>query len=253
MWRWQRKNVPKKIELWTHFLCASLIIHALLIFGLFSSGLRQAEHLMLTMRKPGSTAPVTLKSYTASTQSSKTTVSRAAAQKVKPKAPLKPSPPTKMAAIKPAPQAAKKAVKIEPPKPKPVAKSPEKKVAKKDIQQPPAPPKKETNPSTQNSPSKDNFDNDTSIPSTQEFSPQENFDAQLYTAVSRHWAPPAGIAPDCSCDITVSIGHDGSILKVEISKKSGILMYDLAARKAAMITTFPGWAYGKTVTIRFVQ
>jgi hypothetical protein len=268
MWHWQRKNVPKKIEVWTHFFIASLIIHALLMVGFFSSGFRQAEHLILTMRKGGATVPVTLKSYTSYAQSTKTTASRAAAPTVKPKAPVKPVQPTKMAAIKPTPKAEKKVAKAEPPKPKPVVKEPEKKKTpviekvpeafKKATPTPPQPAENNTIPSTQTYPPKDSFDNDKIPPYTQEFSLQGNFanevrDSQLYTAVSRHWAPPPGIARDCSCDITVSIGYDQSVIKVEISKKSGILMYDLAARKAAMMTTFPAWTRGKTVTIRFVQ
>jgi hypothetical protein len=78
-------------------------------------------------------------------------------------------------------------------------------------------------------------------------------DAELYALVAQQWRPPVGIAVAHECEVSAEIGWKQEITKVWIHKKSGVLMYDLAARKAVMQTTFPLWTRGKTVTIRFVQ
>lgn len=75
----------------------------------------------------------------------------------------------------------------------------------------------------------------------------------LHEEIVSQWAPPPGIAADCSCQVTMLIDWKGAINKFTINESSGVLMYDTAAQKALTMITMPRWTWGKELTITFNQ
>jgi len=75
----------------------------------------------------------------------------------------------------------------------------------------------------------------------------------LQKELAKNWKPPRGMQPNCSCDITATVGTDGKIIDLKIDKSSGILMYDVSARQAFFSMSIPQWAHGKSITVSFKQ
>ena len=73
----------------------------------------------------------------------------------------------------------------------------------------------------------------------------------IQNELAQHWSPPAGLRSDLCCIITVSIGFDGTITKINLANPSGVLLFDGAARRAALKLQPPKWAYGKELSITF--
>lgn len=68
-----------------------------------------------------------------------------------------------------------------------------------------------------------------------------------------HWKPPKGLAKDLECQIKVRFGGEGKVIDCVLEKKSGVLIYDMAARTAAKAMILPRWAWGKDFVIAFKQ
>lgn len=75
--------------------------------------------------------------------------------------------------------------------------------------------------------------------------------AVLQEEVGRHWKPPAGIQPRNTCHISACVAHDGTLQTLTIAQSSGILVFDIAARKAVVSSELPQWIKGKAITIVF--
>ena len=73
----------------------------------------------------------------------------------------------------------------------------------------------------------------------------------IQNELAQHWSPPAGLRSDLCCIITVTIGFDGAITKINLANPSGVLLFDGAARRAALKLQPPKWAYGKELSITF--
>lgn len=263
---WQWKNAHKKLIIWGHLVGAVLMLH--LLFGcIFFLWLHHgAQHIALTMQRNVAAIPVVFSRTLSKSQTAVRTIQSSAASKnqvpkknnssvhkttiVKP-APIKKKHTKPITPKKAAPKkeikkkiAPKKEVvqkKIEPPKKELPKKAEEKVVQEPVIQAPPL---------AQPLPANALEEQPMAVGTVSSVNQEE---AELYALVAQHWMPPVGIAVAHECEVSAEIGWQQEIKKVWISKKSGILMYDLAARKAVMQTTFPLWTRGKTVTIRFVQ
>lgn len=73
----------------------------------------------------------------------------------------------------------------------------------------------------------------------------------LQDEVSRHWKPPMGMQPMNTCHVSACVTNDGAIETLTITQSSGILVFDIAARKALLSSELPVWVKGKTITIVF--
>jgi hypothetical protein len=251
---WQWKNVHKKAIIWGHFAALVCILHLLLGYILFSRCRHGVQHIVLTMHRDVSTIPVTfvrqrlairpaMRAVQPTTMTQKKGVPKKSEKKtlmVKPKPPKKKSTKKTAAPQKATPQK-KEIKKIVPEKKEPIKKVADPVVVPIAL---PAPEIPFVAAQLLEVASVESLDVQPGIDAAQ---------AELYALVAQQWAPPVGIAIDRTCEVSVEIGWNQEIIKVWMSKKSGILMYDLAARKAVMQTQFPLWTRGKTVTIQFVQ
>ena len=68
-----------------------------------------------------------------------------------------------------------------------------------------------------------------------------------------HWKPPKGLPKDLECQIKIRFTPEGKISNCELEKKSGVLIYDMAARTAAKAMMLPRWSWGKEFIIAFKQ
>lgn len=73
----------------------------------------------------------------------------------------------------------------------------------------------------------------------------------LMRAISRSWHPPIGLSDGLSSKLTIVLGEDGSVSNVEISQKSGVVAYDLAAKAALWRTVYPKVFWGKKISVIF--
>jgi len=74
---------------------------------------------------------------------------------------------------------------------------------------------------------------------------------EIESEVAKHWRAPVGLSKDLACTISVIIDWGGSVKKVTVTKSSGALMFDIAARTAIGKSCIPRSAYGKEVNINF--
>ncbi|MCX5922534.1 MAG: TonB C-terminal domain-containing protein [Candidatus Dependentiae bacterium] len=71
--------------------------------------------------------------------------------------------------------------------------------------------------------------------------------------VAQHWRPPVGISKDRVCVTTITIDWNGKVKKIKIDTPSGVPMYDISTRSAALATQYPKSLWGKECTITFKQ
>jgi hypothetical protein len=74
---------------------------------------------------------------------------------------------------------------------------------------------------------------------------------QIQEALEHYWRPPAGLSHDLQCQMRVVVGWDGRAHEITVEKKSGVPVYDISARSALTAMRFPTSAYGKEVIIHF--
>jgi len=74
---------------------------------------------------------------------------------------------------------------------------------------------------------------------------------ELREAIAQEWAPPLGIADDTSCDVQVTVDAQGKAELLTVVKKSGIAVFDMAARTAVSRAKYPKSVWGKTIVIHF--
>lgn len=77
--------------------------------------------------------------------------------------------------------------------------------------------------------------------------------AQLQKELVSTWKPPMGVSPDCVCEIAFYVTKTGALQDLNITKKSGVMMYDISARNALYAMKMPRWTYDKPFTITFKQ
>jgi len=73
----------------------------------------------------------------------------------------------------------------------------------------------------------------------------------LQQAVAEHWLPPAGAHAQAACEVKVVLSATGSVKEVQVIKKSGIPVYDMAARQALMQTEYPRAVWNRIIIVHF--
>lgn len=74
---------------------------------------------------------------------------------------------------------------------------------------------------------------------------------ELQEALQEVWQPPAGFAVGYSCEVKVTVSGSGMATAVNVYKKSGAAIYDMAARHAASAAVYPKLVYNRTLVIHF--
>lgn len=74
---------------------------------------------------------------------------------------------------------------------------------------------------------------------------------ELHKAIGAHWSPPVGMPDGLQCKIRVKVTSDGMVQSLEVVEKSGVAVFDMAARQALQAAEFPRAVYGKTIVIHF--
>jgi TonB C terminal len=73
----------------------------------------------------------------------------------------------------------------------------------------------------------------------------------LQQKVSEVWRPPLGLPAGTECSIACGVDTHGKVHTTTVEKSSGILMFDLTAKKAVHGLEFPIWVRGSNVIILF--
>lgn len=75
--------------------------------------------------------------------------------------------------------------------------------------------------------------------------------SDLQQAVLEHWRPPAGLYTRAACEVKVVVDGAGHAHDVTVIKKSGVPVYDMAARQALRATTYPRAVWKRTLIVHF--
>lgn len=75
--------------------------------------------------------------------------------------------------------------------------------------------------------------------------------SKIQQAIVQVWDKPVGIESGTSCDVLVHISDDGVAKTVEMVKSSGIYVYDMQAKQAALDAQYPQEVWNKKITIGF--
>lgn len=73
----------------------------------------------------------------------------------------------------------------------------------------------------------------------------------LQEAIGHHWAPPVGMPAQTRCQVRVTLSSDGKASDLELVEKSGIAVFDMAARTALLAADYPKSVWGKTMVVHF--
>lgn len=73
----------------------------------------------------------------------------------------------------------------------------------------------------------------------------------LQEAIGAQWAAPAGMPAGTACQIKVTIDATGHATEFEMVQKSGVAVFDTAARQAVRAAEYPPTAWGKSVVVHF--
>lgn len=74
---------------------------------------------------------------------------------------------------------------------------------------------------------------------------------QLQEAISKQWSPPAGMISGLVCQVRVTVDAHGKATTLEVVAKSGVAVFDMAARKALLESDYPASVRGKTIVVDF--
>lgn len=74
---------------------------------------------------------------------------------------------------------------------------------------------------------------------------------QLQEAIGKQWSPPAGMRSGLVCQVRVTINAQGKATALEVLEKSGVAVFDMAARKALLESDYPACVCGKTIVVDF--
>ncbi len=73
----------------------------------------------------------------------------------------------------------------------------------------------------------------------------------LQEAIGLHWAPPAGMPAQTKCLIRVTLDRQGKPTAIDVVEKSGVAVFDMAARSAVRAAEYPQSVWGKTMVVHF--
>ncbi len=272
---WQHKNIHKKHLLWAKIFGICLLFHVVFLFLVFCVYRDNTDVIALSInKKMDYSAPIMFVPYTAPAEIKKPVLAAKPQPTTAPKTlPAKnattiktdkPVIPPKKEIIEPAKvAAAEKIVEQKPVITKPIAPTIEPAVIKKEIipETKPALVEEKLAPTPPIAKALD-IQNAPIIPIIPENAIVSNDyrevealrrGAQLQKELVNTWKPPMGVSPDCVCEITFYVTNTGALQDVNITKKSGVMMYDISARNALYAMKMPRWTYNKPFTITFKQ
>jgi len=86
---------------------------------------------------------------------------------------------------------------------------------------------------------------------TENVNAQAQYD-EVYRAVTRVWQPPRGIRVKKSAAVRVILDARGIVIQTEVIESSGVIAFDVAARRASKSATYPRSVWNSTTVIHFV-
>jgi len=251
MLHWLQPNTPRRISFFIELIIVSVLLHAILFFGLFFCYLSSGPEHHITLGAPcAHLANVVVMPFIVpieqSVQSESkprvTTAHKALPEKSGPKkrAPttsIKKMPATKKIAPKKhlvsQEKKVQQSIKREEPK---VIES--KKIEQVKISEKALP--------------KEIQKEQSAVVSQIEFDAIE-LQQLLQEELEVHWQPPAGLASDLSCEIKVSLTYQGAVKQLDLVSPSGVLVYDIHAQSTLMELHYPKQTWGKQLTVTFKQ
>jgi outer membrane biosynthesis protein TonB len=75
---------------------------------------------------------------------------------------------------------------------------------------------------------------------------------EIHAAVMRVWRPPRGIRVIKPVSLRVVLDAHGIVMSVEIVESSGVVAFDVAARRASKCASYPRTAWNGTTIIKFM-
>lgn len=76
---------------------------------------------------------------------------------------------------------------------------------------------------------------------------------KIQQAIRKQWKPPIGLSKELACTISITVSSAGHITAATVTKSSGILIYDIAARSAVAQLSIPASIRNQTFSITFKQ
>lgn len=76
--------------------------------------------------------------------------------------------------------------------------------------------------------------------------------AELQDEVVQCWEPPVGVEVSKPCRLNIILDDDSKVLSVRVVQSSGVLLFDVAAKKAIISARFPRWTAKKTLLLEFL-
>ena len=73
----------------------------------------------------------------------------------------------------------------------------------------------------------------------------------LQEAIADVWAPPAGMAKNLVCLVSLTVDWNGKLKEYKIDDSSGVAIYDIAVEQAVQEVKIPRTLWGKSVTVAF--
>ncbi len=74
---------------------------------------------------------------------------------------------------------------------------------------------------------------------------------QVRKVISEAWSPPPGMRSDLHCSVKIVVGDKGQVVQAEILAKSGVAVFDMAARLALQKNIYPKSVWNKTIVVHF--
>jgi outer membrane biosynthesis protein TonB len=74
---------------------------------------------------------------------------------------------------------------------------------------------------------------------------------KVHSTVSKNFKPPKGIAKGVECVIKLSLDKKGNLQNIEFEKSSNVLIFDLSAKRAALEAKMPKELWGKDIALNF--
>lgn len=249
---WQRKSTHKRFVLWVKLAAISAVFHIVCLVWFFFIFKDRSSRLSLVVTPDLFNREIVFTIATQPKVTPKTSPVKKAASK-KQTSQKKVIKQTTLASQKTKPKAIQKKAPVKKVAPKPVVKKAVSKPAvKKEVAQPKVEPKtsipQKADPLAQAS----HHELEVHKIGVHERGLLEEFKA-LHEDIVSKWAPPPGIAPNCSCQVTMLIDWKGALRDLKMQESSGVLMYDTAAQKALTQIEMPKWTWGKEITITFNQ
>lgn len=73
----------------------------------------------------------------------------------------------------------------------------------------------------------------------------------VQNSIIEHWVPPLGMPNNIACQVQIIVNGQGKAADVKVLKKSGVAVFDMAARRALLQVDYPKLVWNKTIIVSF--